>query len=267
MKKALIILGALGLTGALICLFPLLRPAQEMRDRGVAILRVWVGPGGEAASPWLRRMAAAYEKQGGMRVYLRSATAGELQALADGDGAAVAPDLIVSPEGDALLARVGFALILPQTDAPAQTPAPTSALFAPPSPSPGPAATPEPPPSLAALGAIAAPEALSARMEGTFADGDPAGALIAGRAAAALLTPAQAGALPFGYRAYGLENAWLPIAARALSAAGGDLSAFLQTNTAQQALRDAGLFAAASGLRLYGPQDPLRATIEAAIGD
>ena len=104
-------------------------------------------------------------------------------------------------------------------------------------------------------------------MEGTFADGDPAGALIAGRAAAALLTPAQAGALPFGYRAYGLENAWLPIAARALSAAGADLSAFLQTNAAQQALRDAGLFAAASGLRLYGPQDPLRATIEAAIGD
>ena len=35
----------------------------------------------------------------------------------------------------------------------------------------------------------------------------------------------------------------------------------------RQALRDAGLFAAASGLRLYGPQDPLRATIEAAIGD
>ena len=61
------------------------------------------------------------------------------------------------------------------------------------------------------------------------------------------------------------ENAWLPIAARALSAAGADFSAFLQTNAAQQALRDAGLFAAASGLRLYGPQDPLRATIEAAI--
>ena len=265
MKKARITLCALALTGALIGLLPLLRPARKPQSAGAAVLRVWVGPGAEAAGGWLRRQAAAYEKQGGERVYLRSATDGELQALAEEDGTAVAPDLIVSPEGDALLARVGFALILPQTDAPARTPAPTSALFSPPSPSPGPAATPEPPPALSSLGPIAAPEALAVRVEGAAADGDPAGALLAGRAAAALLTPAQAGALPFGYRAYGLENAWLPIAARALSAAGAGFSAFLQSDTAQQALRDAGLFAAASGLRLYGPGDPLRAAIEAAI--
>lgn len=262
MKKALTILCALALTLTLAWLLPRAQPRETEREKGVFILRVWVAPGAEGANAWLRRQAAAYEKQGGGRVYLRSAASQELQAVDAGDTSAVAPDLIISPEGSLPLAYLGYALILPQTGLPAQTPAPTSMLFSPPSPVPGPAATPAPPPALSSLAPIAAPEALSARVEGAAAFIDPAGALAKGLVSAALLTPAQAGALPFGYRAFGLESAFLPIGARALTPPGEGFAAFLQSDEAQLALRDAGLFSIRRTLRLYGPQDPLRALME-----
>lgn len=264
MKRGLRILGALALTGMLLCLHPLLQPERIKKETDVGILRVWIGTEGAAASPWLRKQAAAYERQGGQRVYLRTATAAEIQA-AEENGADLVPDLIVSATGSTLLARQGYALIVRREGTVPSTPAPTSALFYPPSPSPGAAPTPAAVPEAEAVGPIAGSRELALRMENLQPCADPAAEIRAGRYDAAMLTAAQAGTLPFGYQAYGLKNAWLPLMAQTMTEDGAQFAAFLLTDAAQQALRESGLFAASAGLRLYGEQDSLRALIESAI--
>lgn len=264
MKRGLRILGALALTGTLLCLYPLLQPEQIKPEKGVGILRVWIGADGAAAGPWLRKQAAAYERQGGKRVYLRTATAAEIQA-AEVKGAALMPDLIVSAAGDTLLARQGYALIVRQEGTTPSTPAPTSALFYPPAPSPGVLPTPAAAPEAEKIGSVVGSRELASRMENLQPCADPAVEIRAGRCSAAMLTATQAGTLPFGYQAYGLKNAWLPLAAQAMTEDGDEFAAFLLMDTAQQALRESGLFAASAGLRLYSEQDSLRALIESAI--
>ena len=101
MKKAIRILLALGLTACLALLLPRLLSREEIQAPALRITRVWITEEEPAVTAWLKKRAAAYEKQGGSRVYLRAAARDEVGALsANGQGAPL-PDLIILPgEGE-----------------------------------------------------------------------------------------------------------------------------------------------------------------------
>ena len=60
------------------------------------LIRVWSREEEPAVGTWLKKMAAAYEKQTGVRVYLRKASLEETQR----ESGASRPDLLVLPEGE-----------------------------------------------------------------------------------------------------------------------------------------------------------------------
>lgn len=227
------------------------------------LIRVWNREEEPAVGTWLKRMAAAYEKQTGVRVYLRKASLEETQV----ESGASRPDLLVLPEGEQIIALRGYALILKDDTAQMETPQPTGALFFRPSPTPGPSPTPAPWPQGDELGAVLASEALLGRLPGTVLSADPAAQLSQGKASAALLTAGQAAQLGFGFRAYALPEGkgFLPVGASAYSDEGEAFLRFLLSSACQQSLRDAGLFSPVTGL--YSPEDPIRYLIDNSRAD
>lgn len=265
-KKGWITGAALLATAALLLFFPLRERAPERAQGGVRIIRVWLAEKEPAVGAWLRKCAAAYEKETGERVYLRAATQEEAQAALSGQAGVVPPDLLIAPELEMPLALRGCALIVADAASPPPTPAPTSALFYRPSPSPGPAATPPPAPTLDSLSGLLAAAEWAGVYPGAQISADPARDFDQGLAQAALLTPGQTAGLSRGYRAYAPPEGrgFLPVQARALSAAGERLLAQLQSEGYQRRLQECGLFSYQKGLRLYGEEDALRALLESA---
>ena len=223
------------------------------------LIRVWSREEEPAVGTWLKKMAAAYEKQTGVRVYLRKASPEETQR----DSGASRPDLLVLPDGEQIIALRGYALILKDETVRVKTPQPTGVLFFRPSPTPGPSPTPAPWPQGDELGAVLASEALLGRLPGTVLSTDPAAQLSQGKANAALLT-AQLG---FGFRAYALPEGkgFLRVGASAYSDGGEAFLRFLLSSACQLALRDAGLFSPVTGL--YSPEDPIRYLIDNSRAD
>jgi hypothetical protein len=87
------------------------------------------------------------------------------------------------------------------------------------------------------------------------------------KAPAALLTAGQTGTLAFGYQAFPLpENeGFETVSGQSFSRAGEDFSLFLQGTSAQQALKEHGLYSVLPDFRLYGENDPLRMLIEGSL--
>ena len=227
------------------------------------LIRVWSREEEPAVGTWLKKMAAAYEKQTGVRVYLRKASPEETQR----DSGASRPDLLVLPDGEQIIALRGYALILKDETVRVKTPQPTGVLFFRPSPTPGPSPTPAPWPQGDELGAVLASEALLGRLPGTVLSTDPAAQLSQGKANAALLTAGQAAQLGFGFRAYALPEGkgFLRVGASAYSDGGEAFLRFLLSSACQLALRDAGLFSPVTGL--YSPEDPIRYLIDNSRAD
>ena len=253
LKKLFVILPFLALSCGLFFLLPQVLRAPETPEASFTILRVWNADDEPAVQSWLRGQAKAYEKATGQRVYLRAAS--------DGEGQGLLPDALIQPDGDHLLALRGYALIVRDENL-AVTPAPTGALFFRPSVPPEPAGTPAPFPKASELRAVLCIEALMNALSGTVMSAQPAADFAQGKADAALLTPGQAAKLNTGYRAYAVPDGkgFLPVRGRAYTEAGEAFLLWLQSDTAQRALAQAGLFS--PRLRLYGPDDPVRFLIE-----
>ena len=255
--KAFLAVLALGLTAYLAQELPRWDEASETAPHApLTVVRVWVGEQESAFKGWLKKRAAAYEKETGKRVYLRTVSGSDLSALEQADSGAVAPDAAVLPAGSTPIALRGYALIVRDETAAAVTPQATGALFFRPSPTPGPSPAPAAWPD--SLGAVLAPVELLNALPGTVKSASPAEEFAAGRADAALLTPGQAARLPFGYRFYALPGGggFVPIGANAYSEAGNAFVQYLLREDSQRALEAHGLFS--PFLRLYGPDDPLR---------
>ncbi len=258
MRKLPAILFFLALSAGSLFLLPAALRAPDPQAEPFIILRVWNADQEIAVGSWLRNQAKAYERATGQRVFLRAAAARDaLDSVAQG----LPPDALILPQGDRLLALRGYALIL-RGDAAPVSPAPTGALFFRPSPAPETAATPAPWPEESELGAVLCPEALLSVLPGTVSSAQPARDFEQGKASAALLTPGQAAGLTVGCRALALpeRKGFLPVKARAYTESGERFLAWLQGETAQRALAQAGLFSPV--LRLYGPGDPIRHLIE-----
>ena len=261
MKKVLGTVGMLALTALLIGLLPRLEGWREDEQKHFSITRVWVVEKEPAVSAWLRRRAAAFEKERGERVYLRLAAEEESDAvLRGGDGPA--PDLMILPRAGEPVALRGFALILRDEGASVPTPLPTSALFYRPTPAPQAMPSPHPTPDGREMSAVLAPRELAGAVPGAVVSLHPAEDFAAGKAKAALLTAGQAAGVKFGFRAFPVPEGagFLPVGGQALSEAGEDFLSFLLSDASQQALSAHGLYA--PGRRLYGGEDPLRALIE-----
>ena len=256
LKKLLVILLFLALSCGLLFLLPQALRVPETPEKSFAILRIWNADGEQAVQSWLRGQARAYEKATGQRVYLRAAPEGSREGPL--------PDALILQEGEMLLALRGYALIV-RDENPAATPAPTGALFFRPSVPPERLATPAPFPKESEWSAVLSPEALMNALPGTVMSAQPAADFAQGRADAALLTPGQAAGLNTGYRAYAIPDGkgFLPVRGQAYTEAGEAFLLWLQSDAAQRALAQAGLFS--PHLRLYGPDDPVRYLIENSI--
>ncbi|MBQ9264332.1 MAG: hypothetical protein IJ189_09015 [Clostridia bacterium] len=262
MKKTIFTLLSLALTAALVLFLPqAIRPEAEAAPRKNVVLRVWVTEREPAVTAWMKKRAAAYEKAGGQRIYLRSATEQEVSGALSGEANAVLPDLLIG-SGETPIALRGYALIVRDDTAVVTTPAPTAALFFRPSPSPGPTAEPPILPDISAIGAVLAPAELAHALPGTVESADPLKDFAAGKAQSALLTAGQAAQLTTGFQAYPLPDGQglLPVHARVFSPSGQVFLSFLQTKDSQNALTAHGLYATSS--RLYAADDPIRFLID-----
>ena len=257
LRSALALLAA----GTLIGLFPrLLSAGAPALPSGRQTVRVWAAEENAALLRWLRKAAAAYEKQTGRRVYLRSAAPGEAE-----DAGAVPPDVLIARGDGEAAALAGYALFTRDAQALLLTPAPTGFLFARPAPSPGPSPSPAPTPDPAALGRISAPAALAGQVERAAASAHPLRDLLDGKADTALLTAGEAAALGGGFRAWALpgRKGFLPYCADARTPLGADFAAYLLSEPIQRGLAAVGLYSPL--YRLYGADsDPLRALVESA---
>ena len=245
---------AWAVTGLLIYLaLPAAGPQGPENADTPPLARVWLRESDAAFSAWLRKRASAYEKEQGVRVYVRQATQEEERALP--------PDLLIgAPEGETLALR-GYALILRDEQAPVLTPLPTSALFFRPSPTPGPSASPAPTLNPEAAAPLLTPLQLQ-NLPHALASRDPLADFIQGKAPAAILTAAQAARLPFGYQAFLLPNVQgiEAITGLSYSEAGEKLAAFLLSDASQQALAAQGLYS--PRLRLYTGEGGVYSLIE-----
>lgn len=269
-KKGLTVM-ALAATALLIYLFPHIgKQNNPGAPDALRITRVWMVESDPALAAWIRKRAAIFEKESGNRVYVRSATHQEAQDAQKNTRDIVAPDLMIQniAAGKAI-AQLGYALILRDDQAILTTPAPTSALFSPPTMAPAPSFTPAPTPDLRGISPILGPEGLSLSQMQIQISQNPAADLNAKKAPAALLTAGQAAGLTCGYRAYPLpaQDGVVRMHALAFSSEGNQFLLFLQTEASQMALKNHGLYAVQAGLRLYGPEDPLRSMIEQSLID
>ena len=265
MKKTIVTILALLATAALFYAFPFRAPREAEGQKGVSITRVWIAEEEAALSPWLRKMAAAYEKETGKRVYLRSAAKAEAQAALQNATGVVPPDVLMGQGLKERIAWQGYALFVRDEAAEKSTPAPTSALFIRPSPPPQASPSPAPTPGREEIASILVPEGWPASLENAVAAKDVMGAFEKGQATAAVLTAGQAEKLPFAVRAFALPDGLRPLTARAFTGPGEAFLAFLKEEAAQRALAAAGLYSVRPGLVLYdAAAQPVRAMIEGA---
>lgn len=262
MKKTLCMLLAILAAAGLILHFPFGSGREPVRDKGVRVTRVWIAPGGEALSFWVRKQAGAYEKQTGNRVYIRMAPDTEAEAALRGDREAMTPDLMMQDREGTVMALQGYALFLRDETGEKKTPAPTAALFSPPTPAPAPPASPAPMPDPESLAPILIPASWPYETAGGVPCADPRGEFAGGKGNAAVLTAGQAEELPFAVRAYALSRGFLPLYARAFTERGEGFLSFLLSASCQQALSAAGLYSPEPSLTLYGEDQPVRALIE-----
>ena len=262
MRHRLVTLAALLLTAALLYFVP--ETEEGEKRSGVETAVLWVNEKEKAVDRWLKKCAAAYEKETGCRVYLRAATEEESKAALGGTEGVVPPDLLVSPESGETVCLRGYALIVRDETAARTTPAPTGALFIRPSPEPRQTSEPETvfDPALL-IGALASEELLPLFPEAALSR-DPAGEFAAGNGKAAILTAGQAAGLAVGCRACALPEGrgFLPVRASSLTAEGQEFLSFLLRPDIQRTLSDFGLYTQNPGLILYGGADPLRGLIE-----
>lgn len=264
MRKALRTLLAVCAAGVLIGCFPrLLTPRERKSAPQRKTVRVWVTEEEPAVARWLKKEAAAYEKETGRRIYLRAATEQEALSVRQRAEGTVIPDLIVETGSGEAVALRGYALFLRDDTAALPTPAPTGMLFSRPAPSPGPTPEPGPDVDVQSLSGVLAPACLMEALPGTVLSAQALSDLVSGKAAAALLTAGEGQTLGSGYRAWALpeKKGFLTVGGNALSSLGGDFIAFLRREAPQRALSAFGLYSPL--LRLYDPtDDPLRAMIE-----
>ena len=267
MKRKMTTLIALAITCLLGFCAPNLPRQASHPESTLQVTRIWLLDIDPAAAKWVRKQAAAYEKETGERLYLRSATQEEAMAAQKKEENTIVPDLMVLSGENSPLCYLGYALILRDETAPVMTPVPTSALFYPSTPTPGPSPTPAPAPDWQSISPILAPESLSVSLNNTLPVSNPLADFSAKKAPAALLTAGQASTLSFGYQAYSLPDneGFETISAHFFTEAGEDFFLFLQSASAQLALKDHGLYSALPSLRLYGKGDPLRMLIESSL--
>ena len=259
-KRWPIVLFFLAVTVMLALLWPFGQEPKEEKATHLFILRVWNGEKEPAVAAWLKGRARAYEKETGVRVYLRLCSRQDLEAALSQE--ALPPDLLVSSSGGAIVALRGYALIVRDDQALFHAPSPTGLLFFRPSPTPGPTPEPLPWPQENELSAVLSPNELMGVLPGTVFSQNPAGDFSQGKARAALLTPGQAVQLALGFRACALpeEKGLLPVRAAAASKEGEAFLLYLLSPSSQQALAQHGLFS--PSLRLYQADDPLRFLID-----
>ena len=263
MKKSIPTILALLFTAALF--FLLLRPETKPESGQAPITRVWLVDIESDSAAFLKKSAAAFEKQTGKRVYLRSATQEEAGQAIRGAENIVPPDLIVGlPEGENILCQ-GYALIFRDDSAPVFTPAPTSLLFSPPTPTPGPSPTPAPTRKLSSYEKILCPDALFPRFPGSIFTQQPLQDFSAGKGDAALLTANQASSLSVGWQGQALPEGKgiLFLRGQALSERGTHFLSFLQSTDRQNSLRSWQLYS--PFFPLYIHENSLRSAIDQSI--
>ena len=251
MKKGLRCGAALLLTAALLAFAPGLFRQSAEEQTAKELLVVWMREGESDVATWLKKAAAAYEKETGQRVYLRYASEDERKLTGDDQ-----PDALIPAQDGTVLAYRGWALIVPDETAPAATPAPAPSLFIRPTLSPAdPVSTPAPlarQPEKAAV-----PEAFLQTVEKAYFSQTPLSDLTAGKADGALLTPAQVMQVKGGYSIQARGEYFLPVKGKAVTAAGQAFLRFLRTDDMQYALAGRKLFSWNPELTLYGSESEL----------
>ena len=263
MKKSIPTILALLITAALFSmLFQPDAPGASGKD---PIIRVWLVETEKDSAAFLRKCAAAYEKQTGKRIYLRSATREEAAHALEKNETIVPPDLIIGWDAGEKILCQGYALIFRDDSAPIWTPSPTSLLFSPPTPMPGPSPTPAPTRALSSYTGILCPRKMADRFPGSIASDQPIQDLISGKGEAALLTARQAASLAIGWQGQILpEGAGASfLYAQALSDGGQDFLAFLQSPENQEKLREYDLYS--PFLLLYANENSLQGMMDRAI--
>ena len=260
MQKKLGTLLAVLLTGLLMYAAAMQFPFQNAKPPAarLSLVRVWMESLDGDTAAWLRKRAKTYEKETGMRVYLRS-----VASVQDENGSA--PDLLISEEAEQPVAWQGYALFIRDETAVTVTPVPTSALFLRPSPTPGPSPTPAPTLGPAKLEKVLCPAPLIGVLPGTVLSVHPAEDMKNGKGQAAILTAKQAAALPFGVQASPLQNGSgkRTIGGQAYSPAGEALLEYLQQKPSQTALAEHGLYS--PFFQLYAVNQPVYAMIESSL--
>lgn len=222
------------------------------------LVRVWIQKQEPSVWAWVRRQAKRYEKETGTRVYLRAAADNAKTDLEN----ELLPDLLISKNGDTVLAMLGYGLFIRDDAAVSSTPFPTSLLFSPPSPTPGPSPTPAPTPDITHLSIILIPDGIQLSLSRCVKTADPLRALMDGKGDAAVLTADQARQLPFRVSACPLAKGegFIPIYGESATAEGDRFMSFLLSEACQRDLTDSGLYSPV--LKLYQGNDPVRAMIE-----
>ena len=260
MRKSIVTLAALLATAGLVCL-GVHFPAQQIdHESKMALVRVWVEEQDASVWKWLRKQARRFEKEKGIRVYLRAAIA----ASADPESA-LRPDLVISNQGEHKLAAHGYALFVRDDTATFVSPRPTSFLFSGQTPSPGPSLTPEPTPDLNMISAVLVPDKLLGAIPNGLRSGRPLEEFQAGKAEAAVLTAAQARQLSFPVRPFPLQQgkSSLPVFAIPMTCMGEEFMQALLSASAQADLAEVGLFS--YEFHIYRGTDPIRELIEISL--
>ena len=259
MRKMLVTLGALAVTAGLIwSLFRFQVNDGDLPSLQLRLTRVWVIGQEPPVWSWLRKAAKQYEKETGIRVYLRAVSTKDADALSG----EFSPDLLISDEKGECVALHGFALFYRDDGAQTVTPYPTSFLFYPPSSTPGASPTPAPTPNAALFSTLIVPQRLSASFPGSLSSAAPLEDFISGKGDAAVLTVGQAARLPFRAAACPLPEGkgFLPVRCAAASPGGEAFFRFLLLEQTQRMMADFGLFSPYCSL--YRGTDPQREMIE-----
>ena len=257
MQKNIVTLAALLATAGLI-FWGVHFPGQQREDASkMTLVRVWVEEQDTQVWKWLRRQAKRFEKEKGIRVYLRSS------AVASAKPASVLPpDLVISSQGENKIAAHGYAIFVRDDRAGMVSPRPTSLLFFRPTPSPGPSLTPEPAPDFHSFSAVLVPDKLLTMIPNGIRSEYPLEEFGAGKAEAAVLTVEQAGQLSFRFRLVPLPRgkSSLSVFALPMTTVGKEFMQVLLSASAQADLTDVGLYS--FEFQIYRGIDPVRELIE-----
>lgn len=249
MKRVLACLASLVLTAVLLAGLPYGHEKEGTQAQNTYILRVWVPQGQVDLQAWLKQAAAMYEKESGRRVYIRTATAEEME---NKEGA-VLPDVMAGTAAGIPVAYRGYALVMPDAEGEKATPSPPPGLFVRPTlaPSTEPkesAPFPDEPET------VALPPEMQHVYPRGYVASNPLQELVQGKAAAALLSPRQMEETAMGYRMDSGKVYFLAFHTRGLSEEGEAFLSFLRSESAQQLLAGQLLFSWNPGLCLYGAE-------------